>query len=118
MTARRFVRLCFLILFVLLIASYLVFQSRNFINGPQIAILEPTDSVHHDPTVMVRGTVRNITYLSLNGTEIHTTESGDFSHELVLENGYTIMTLYATDRFGRETSVSRPFVYVPASTIN
>ncbi len=118
LSARRILRASFTLGFIILIVYYVGFQSRNLLGGPHITLTEPTTSVQQYPTVTLQGTTRNITHLSLNGKQIYTDEAGAFSYELVLENGYTIMTLYATDRFGRETSLSRPFVYVPASTIN
>jgi hypothetical protein len=69
--------------------------------------------VSHTQHVTVTGTAKNIVKLTLNGREIHTNETGDFTHELVLENGYTILTLAAQDRFGRATSLTRTYVYVP-----
>ena len=72
--------------------------------------------VQHDRTVTLTGNTHNIVKLTLNGMEIHTNEQGAFTRILLLENGYTIMTLQAQDRFGRETSVVREYVYVPRTS--
>jgi hypothetical protein len=96
--------------------SYLLFQARFLLQGPIITLSTEPSTVQHERVVMLTGTVKNITHLTLNGRQIFTNELGYFNEALVLENGYTIATLAATDRYGRETNVARPFVYQP--TIN
>jgi len=94
---------------------YAHYQARNLINGPSIALEDVGDGVHHERTVDIKGVAKNIVSLSLNGKSIFTDEKDVFEHTLMLENGYTIMTINAEDRYGRKTSLSRTFVYVPAS---
>ncbi|MEZ4195035.1 MAG: hypothetical protein R3B53_01385 [Candidatus Paceibacterota bacterium] len=98
-----------------LILAYIVFQARFLIAGPQIVISDNLAIQHNERTIHLEGTAYNITHLWLNDRQIYTDESGHFSEALVLENGYTIATLRAKDRYGRETRVERPFVYTPAS---
>ena len=74
--------------------------------------------VYNERIIAVDGQAENITDITLNGRPIYTNESGVFSEKLVLENGYTIMTIRARDRYGRETTLTRSFVYRPASSIN
>jgi hypothetical protein len=98
-----------------LICTYIVFQARFLIAGPQI-VLEAEPAIQNNTrTISLVGTAQNITHLWLNDRPIFTDESGRFTEALVLENGYTVATLRAKDRFGRETRVERPFVYTPAS---
>lgn len=100
---------------VLLIIGYVTFQARFLIAGPQISLSEEP-AIHHTTRVItLAGTAYNITHLWLNDRQIFTDEAGHFREALVLENGYTIATLKARDRFGRETRVERSFVYTPAS---
>jgi hypothetical protein len=89
---------------------YLAYQARNLLLGPQIT-LRDISVTQDERTVTVNGTTRNITELSMNGKTIYTDESGVFNEKLVLENGYTIMTIHAKDRYGRAISLSHPFVY-------
>jgi hypothetical protein len=91
----------------------MLFQARNFINGPVIELEGTYDVVQHERVVPIRGTAQNIVKLTLNGREITTDKEGVFSEEIVLESGYTVMTLEAFDRFGRETEVTREFVFTP-----
>lgn len=92
---------------------YGAFQARNLLEGPRIALHSPTETAHHEQMITVTGDTENIVALSLNGKSIFTDETGQFTEKLVLEQGYTIMTLTATDRYGRETRVSRPLIYTP-----
>lgn len=101
---------------IVLLVWYVLFQARNFLNGPVITLNDTASPLHHERIITLEGTARNIVKLTLNGKEIHTTEDGAFRQPLVLESGYTIMTLHAQDRFGRTTSITREFVFVPAST--
>jgi hypothetical protein len=101
-----------------LIVGYIFFQARFLVAGPQIVLAAEPAVVHNDRVVTLTGHAYNITHLWLNDRQIFTDELGNFNEALVLENGYTIATLKARDRFGRETRVQRPFVYTPVSIIS
>lgn len=92
---------------------YVLFQARNFLNGPVIELQGDYPTVAHTRVLPIEGTARNIVKLTLNGREITTTKEGAFAEHVVLENGYTVLTLEAFDRFGRSTSVAKEFVFVP-----
>ena len=92
---------------------YAAFQARGLIIGPTLALAD-TAVTHHTRTVTLTGTARNITALTLNDRPIFTDDHGTFREQLVLENGYTILTLRARDRYGREEVRVQPFVYTPA----
>lgn len=95
----------------ILLLAYLIFQARFLLQGPVITLSSEPTVIQNDRMVMLTGAVRNITHLTLNGRQIFTDELGYFDEALILENGYTIVTLAATDRYGRKTTVTRPFVY-------
>ncbi len=101
---------------IVLIVVYVHFQARNFIQGPTITLTGDYTPLQHERRVTLSGTVHNIVKVTLNGKEIHTNEDGAFSQDLILENGYSLMSLEASDRFGRTTSLTREYVYVPEST--
>jgi hypothetical protein len=99
----------------LLVVLYLIFQARFLILGPQLT-LEPTHPGRHNQReVLLRGTAANITRLWLNDRQIFTDRAGNFEEAVILENGYTIMTLAAEDRYGRRTEIRREFVYHPST---
>ena len=116
-SARGIVKYTLVIIGLVCLCAYIAFQARFLIAGPRITLDIEPKSVQNSPTVILSGTARNISSIRLNGRQIFTDENGYFKEALVLENGYTIATITAVDRYGRETSVVRPFVYTPTSII-
>ena len=114
---RSLLKAATLITALLLIATYIVFQARFLIIGPEITLKTEPAVQQNERIITLEGQARNITHLWLNDRQIYTDEQGNFTEALVLENGYTITTLRAKDRYGRETKVVRSFVYTPASII-
>lgn len=103
------------ILGVILMIGFITFQARYLITGPQIFITTDLQGPQNTRAVELTGTAHNISRLWLNDRQIFTDNQGNFSEALVLENGYTIATLRAEDRYGRTTRVEYPLVYVAAS---
>ena len=95
-------RYALVIVFFLLLIGYGLFQSKNLILGPNIAIASPLDgaAVGLNP-VEVRGQADRIAFLSLNGQQIFTDQNGNFSQKLLLTPGYNSIKLEAKDKFGR-----------------
>ncbi len=100
---------------LLCVLIYVTFQARHLIIGPQIVLTEESDIRQNQRKVYLIGSTYNISHLWLNDRPIYTNAEGNFKEALVLENGYTIATLRAEDRYGRETKITQPFVYIPAS---
>lgn len=92
---------------------YVLFQARSFLNGPVIEMQDTYQVVQSERVVPIHGVARNIVRITLNGREINTTKEGLFAEEIVLESGYTTMTIEAFDRFGRSTEVTREYVFKP-----
>lgn len=112
-TCIRIILTCALIVLILI---YVHFQARSLIQGPTISLTKAYTPIQHDRALVLEGTAHNIVKLTLNGKEIHTNAAGEFAHTFILENGYTITTLDAQDRFGRKTSIVQEYVYIPLST--
>jgi hypothetical protein len=96
-----------------LLASYVLFQARYLIGGPQITLDGPLPIATNERAITLTGSAFNISRLWLNDRQIFTNPDGRFEQLLVLENGQTIATIRAEDRYGRATVVSHTFVYVP-----
>jgi hypothetical protein len=94
-----------------LFGAYLLFQARLLLGGPSIVLDPEPAPVQTSATAVISGHAANIAELTLNGRPIYTTDTGVFEEELVLETGYTIMTLEATDRYGNTERLERTFVY-------
>lgn len=104
-----------LVVGLLCVIVYVAFQARHLIIGPEIIITEELPIRQNERRIFLTGSARNISHLWLNDRPIYTNAEGNFKEALVLENGYTIATLRAEDRYGRETTVTKSFVYTPAS---
>lgn len=98
--------------FFLLLAGYGLFQTKNLILGPNIAIASPLNgaAVGLNP-VEVSGQADRIAFLSLNGEQIFTDEDGRFSQKLLLTHGYNIIRFEAQDKFGRTIEKVLNLVY-------
>lgn len=116
-TFRTILKSAAVIVGLIVLIGYVMFQARFLLIGPQIVLIEELDQHHNSRTVTLTGQTYNISHLWLNNRSIYTDANGRFEEALVLENGYTIATLQAEDRYGRITKVVRPFVYTPASFI-
>lgn len=90
--------------------AYVLFQARFLLAGPQIFVQE-LPSVQSQRLITLQGEARNIVHITLNGRQIYTDKDGNFSEALILENGYTVATLRAEDRYGRSKSHTETFVF-------
>lgn len=112
---RTIVSAVLILLGILLALFYTTFQARYLITGPQIVLEEVPNTLQNEQKILLTGTAYNISHLWLNDRPIYTDASGHFKEALILENGYTTATLRAEDRYGRETTVAKQFVYAPKS---
>lgn len=104
-------------LVLLAMLSYVLFQARFLIGGPQVALEEELSMVQSERQITLRGVAANITAITLNGRSIETNQAGYFEETVILENGYTIVSIEAADRYGRTTKVERAFVYTPLTLL-
>ena len=102
---------------VILFCAYVIFQARFIISGPQIEITDTLSAVQNERQITLTGKAKNITSISLNGREIVTDQDGYFTEQIVLENGYNIISIEVHDRYGRVRTLEREFVYTPLSPL-
>ncbi len=99
-------------LVLICLAGYGYYQARDFLNGPLVTIGEPkTGAVFSSPLITIKGTATNVAFLSLDGRQIFTEEDGHWSEQLLLTDGYSIITLEAQDRFGHTAQKRLELVY-------
>ena len=102
---------------LVLLGAYVLYQARFLILGPQIVLSSDWAVEQSQRVISLEGQMFNIVKATLNGRTIYTDERGFFKEALILENGYTIATLEAEDRYGRNTRIEQPFVFVPRSIV-
>jgi len=96
----------------MLTAVYVFAQSKDVISGPIIDISHPQNhATVTERSIEVTGTATNVAYISINDKQIFVDEDSVFSKHLVLSPGYTIIEVYARDKFGKETTELVEVVY-------
>ena len=91
----------------LVIAGYGLFEARRIIEGPILAITTPLDGSATSTTgVVIAGNAQNISFLTINDRPSYTDQHGNFTELISLPPGFAVLTVSATDRFGRRTSRS------------
>ena len=110
----RALRLALKIAIVGALALYALAQAWPLIEGPTLTLAGEDAPSTDERAMTITGVARNVTAITLNGRPIFTDEQGLFNETVVLENGYTILTLRAEDRYGRVALLERPLVYTPA----
>lgn len=95
------------------LSVYGIFTARHLIEGPIITVTSPANgALVGNSLVEIQGNVQNISFITLNDRQIYADEKGNFKEKLLLYPGYSIMKLYAKDRFGREITKGLSLVYV------
>jgi hypothetical protein len=110
----RYVRIIVGVLLTLIILIYAGTKSINLLSGPKLTLERPKngETVSSD-LLTIQGYARNIAFLTLNDRRIFVNDTGVIFDQLLLYEGYNIITLKAKDKFGRETSLVREVIYKP-----
>ncbi len=99
---------------LLLILGYAYARVESFVQGPRITIITPqngeTIPVRH---YQIEGIIERAAYITLNGRQIYTDESGKFSEEVLFAEHLNIFEIVATDRFERKTKEVLQIIYKP-----
>jgi hypothetical protein len=108
MTARI---LTAIVLFIVVL--YGAREAWPLITGPKIVLSSPQSGESFDNGfIKISGTAIHTQSVSLDGGPLLTDQNGHFQTSLTLPPGDAILTLSATDRFGRTISEQRT-VFVP-----
>ena len=95
----------FVLLAVVVIGGYGLFEARRLIEGPVLIIESPLDGSATSSTgVLISGTAENISFLTIDDLPSYTDKSGHFSETLSIPPGFAVLTVRAVDRFGRRTT--------------
>ena len=107
---RKILSIAGFILIVVLICGYGAFEARKIFMGPQLTITSPLQgSATSSTTVTLVGTAHNISFLTINDKPAFTDADGNFTLTLSPPPGYTVLTVAASDRFGRRATKSVAF---------
>ncbi len=96
-----------------ILVAYGAIKATPILLGPDIKVDMPEEGqTAPEGFAVISGTAVHTQELTLNGAPFLIDEKGHFSTTVLVPPGGAILTLSATDRFGRESSVTRT-VFVP-----
>lgn len=100
-------------LVLLVVCGYGLKEAIPFLSGPVVKIESPKNGESfHDGFIKISGLAVHTQSVTLDGSPVLTDQDGHFSTDLTLPRGGAILTLTATDRFGRSRTERRT-VFVP-----
>ena len=104
-------------LVLIVIIAYSFLSARKLITGPELSIISPTDGMNFSsPDVEIKGTALNASFITLNGLQIYTDQTGHFDQKLLLSRGYNIITLVAKDKFNKVVEKTLQLTYAETAT--
>ena len=107
----RTLKIALYVVLSIVILVYALDKTKNLLLGPKIIIKSPLNgALIETSTVVLSGTAKNISKISVNGRPISIEQDGNFSQELVVPPGYTIISVTGTDRYGKEKEVTLELV--------
>jgi hypothetical protein len=98
---------------LIVLAGYGLKEAWPLLSGPRLALTSPENGgIFYNGFITISGTAVHTQSVSLDGGPLLTDQKGNFSESVVLPPGGAILTITATDRFGRTTTTRRS-VFVP-----
>lgn len=98
---------------LVLLFGYGVFKAWPLLSGPSLTIESPAPFVTTlDGYLLIQGVAKHTESLIINGGQVYTDQEGRFRQLLLMPAGGAILTLTATDRFGRSITKRRS-VFIP-----
>ncbi len=101
---RDFVRISLITLLLVGIVGYAYFRSRDAIWGTSITASVSDGTVLDSKLLTLTGNAPHTSRFTVNNRELLLDKNGDFTDTLLLQDGYNILTLEASDKFGRVKS--------------
>jgi len=109
---KKILKILILAVFFIFIIIYAFFRSRDLIFGVKIKNVNIVDGTTMTESVLnVFGNAKNAVKLTLNGREISIDKSGNFNETIALLSGYNIITIEATDKFGKSDEKDYQLIY-------
>ncbi len=98
---------------LLILIGYGGFKAWPLLSGPSLSISSPAPYASlPDGYLTIAGTAKHTESLIINDGQVFIDQEGRFSKTLLMPAGGAILTLTATDRFGRSTTERRS-VFIP-----
>ncbi|MEN9582164.1 MAG: Glucodextranase, domain [Candidatus Parcubacteria bacterium] len=98
---KKFIRFALIGLLFLGITVYGYYRSKDAIFGIAITTSIQDGAVLDSKLLTLTGSAPHTSKFTVNNREILLDKNGDFADTLLLQDGYNILTLEASDKFGR-----------------
>ena len=95
------------IFFLLLVFGYLFFQYRAAFLPPSLAVNSPATNTRTNQTLVVSGTTDSNATVTVDGEPVSVANNGSFQKAITLFPGNSTITVKATNRFGKTSTVER-----------
>ncbi len=95
------------------ILGYAYFRTQDYLQGPEITVDYPQNgaTITEDPFILISGTTKRVSDISINGRKIFIDKEGNFNESLLLYPGYNILTVEASDKFKKTTQKRLEIIY-------
>lgn len=110
--AKKILKISSLVFFLLFIAIFSFFKSKDLISGVKIRDVNITDGMKAENNILnITGNARNAVNLELNDRAISIDQKGNFNETIALYSGYNVITLRAKDEFGNSDEKNYKLMY-------
>jgi hypothetical protein len=99
-TPKFILKTCLFVSMAGFVTGYTLFQAQNLIVGPVITLNVPQGNIPSEVT-LIKGSAKNISFITFNGRQIYTDKEGQFSEKVLLSQGFNVVKVTGQDRFGR-----------------
>ncbi len=114
MQTSKLPKIIVIVLIVVIIVGYGIFQVRNLAKGPVLIITSPTTgTTFNEQKIFVRGVIENASHATLNGRKIFIDEEGNFEEIVLLSEGYNLVEIEIEDKFERKKKETLELVFSP-----
>jgi hypothetical protein len=109
---RKWIKITLISAAVLIVIGYTLYEIQKIVYGPRINILSPKNGITVSKSLLdISGKAQNIADISMNDRKIFVDEAGNFDEKILLSYGYNLITLKASDKFGRNTEKTLEIIY-------
>lgn len=98
---KKFIRITLVTLLFVFIIGYAYYRSKDAIFGITITTSVEDGAALDSKLLTLTGNAPHTSHFTVNDRELILDKDGNFTDTLLLQQGYTILELKASDRFGR-----------------
>lgn len=96
---------------VLIFLGFLGWQIKGLVKTPELSIYSPQEGqIFYENILKIQGETEKECFININGEEIRPTSAGKFEAEIDLSKGVNTITITATKKHGKTTTITRHVV--------